>query len=346
MVELLILVFLLLVIVGILWNYRNAITGGSELHNDTVKHLEDFIRVPMTIDRYKQQKRKESIYLPPSSNKQIGQIIRYANITDYYDLMKLLAKFAKHTGKPNDYRAVVHNLIRNYKDDKSLYRELWKNTKASDAYINENSYVARNYKDLIIKYFGVNKIQELFPKEKIKYLDVGCGSGIKTKTFGAQIGLLPDQIHGTDIDEWHDFKRADFNFKPIKNGKLDYNDNEFNFISSFMTLHHIPDVSKMLGEISRCLKPGGILLIREHNASDAIDKMLCDIEHLAYDFKENRDYDLRNAKNNMTYYNWMEWDVLMKKHNLEYVYASHDWSSPKETIGPDKVYHCFYRKKI
>lgn len=51
--------------------------------------------------------------------------------------------------------------------------------------------------------------------------------------------------------------------KPNINGALNFEDNSFDLITCFSTLHHIPNVSFVMKEMHRCLKPNGILLIKE-----------------------------------------------------------------------------------
>jgi len=51
--------------------------------------------------------------------------------------------------------------------------------------------------------------------------------------------------------------------KPRVDGKLEFPDRSFDLITCFGTLHHIPNVSFVLSELIRVLKPGGILLLRE-----------------------------------------------------------------------------------
>ncbi len=55
--------------------------------------------------------------------------------------------------------------------------------------------------------------------------------------------------------------------KPQSNGEMVFSDNYFDLITCFGVLHHIPNVNKVLGEIFRCLKPGGYALIREPTTS-------------------------------------------------------------------------------
>ncbi len=51
--------------------------------------------------------------------------------------------------------------------------------------------------------------------------------------------------------------------KPDASGRLAFADNEFDLVTCFGVLHHIPNVSYALQEIFRCLEPGGKLLVRE-----------------------------------------------------------------------------------
>jgi SAM-dependent methyltransferase len=51
--------------------------------------------------------------------------------------------------------------------------------------------------------------------------------------------------------------------KPNIDGTISFEDNSFDLITSFGTLHHIPNVSYVLSELYRVLKPGGVMLIRE-----------------------------------------------------------------------------------
>ena len=51
--------------------------------------------------------------------------------------------------------------------------------------------------------------------------------------------------------------------KPLFDGRMAFEDNQFDVITCFGTLHHIPNVTFILNEMTRVLKPGGYMLIRE-----------------------------------------------------------------------------------
>lgn len=51
--------------------------------------------------------------------------------------------------------------------------------------------------------------------------------------------------------------------KPSIDGKIDFPNDTFDLITSFGVLHHVPNVSFVLAELIRVLKPDGYLLIKE-----------------------------------------------------------------------------------
>lgn len=51
--------------------------------------------------------------------------------------------------------------------------------------------------------------------------------------------------------------------KPNPSGDLPFESNRFDLITCFGVLHHIPNVSHVIGEIHRCLSIGGFFLVRE-----------------------------------------------------------------------------------
>ncbi|MDR4484990.1 MAG: class I SAM-dependent methyltransferase [Nitrospirales bacterium] len=55
--------------------------------------------------------------------------------------------------------------------------------------------------------------------------------------------------------------------KPNSSNDLPFADQTFDLVTCFGCLHHIPNVSKVVGEIFRCLVPGGLAFVREPTIS-------------------------------------------------------------------------------
>jgi ubiquinone/menaquinone biosynthesis C-methylase UbiE len=94
-------------------------------------------------------------------------------------------------------------------------------------------------------------------------LEIGVGLGTDLKQF-ARAGA---RCHGADITDRHlELTKLNFDLEgyPVDLHKADatalpFPDNYFDCVYSFGVLHHIPDVSRVLAEIHRVLKPGGML---------------------------------------------------------------------------------------
>ena len=66
-------------------------------------------------------------------------------------------------------------------------------------------------------------------------------------------GFVVDNLEGVTVNY----------IKPHASGDLPFQANSFDLITCLGVLHHIPNVSKVVREIHRCLMPGGYVLIRE-----------------------------------------------------------------------------------
>ncbi len=51
--------------------------------------------------------------------------------------------------------------------------------------------------------------------------------------------------------------------KPVPSGALPFESGSFDLVTCFGALHHIPNVSAVVGELGRCLREGGHLVVRE-----------------------------------------------------------------------------------
>lgn len=181
----------------------------------------------------------------------------------------------------------------------------------------------------------------------LKYLDIGCGNGKKTKLFGNNFQITENNLYGCDITTWGPYesiKNFGFNFSLIQNGKLPYDDSSFDIITAILTLHHIKELDNFIDEITRILKKGGSLIIIEHNIYDDVEAMIIDIQHLFYGaFMDN---NLEFVQNEMftKCYNQMEWNYIFHKHGLQNLHNDMLYPQLENRIRYDNLYYGIFKK--
>ena len=138
-----------------------------------------------------------------------------------------------------------------YKDEKEAYAELGSKDKENYQY---------NYHTINL----INGFSKL-PKDKVFNKVLGIGSA-----FGYEFEPIKDRIQNLVILEPSDQLISGEVFgipttykKPEISGKIHFPDQSFDLVICFGVLHHVPNVSFVLHEIHRCLKPRGYFLLRE-----------------------------------------------------------------------------------
>lgn len=117
------------------------------------------------------------------------------------------------------------------------------------------------YKILEKNYFNSEKI------EGKKLLDIGCGTGVFLQSLASK--YQNSYFYGIDIaetmiknaKEQNSFKNLEFKVGNVSN--LEFQDNEFDYVTSLISLHYW-EHDKAVSEIRRVLKPQGKILIADH----------------------------------------------------------------------------------
>jgi len=116
-------------------------------------------------------------------------------------------------------------------------------------------------------YTELNKIHGYNSLRKIKNFDNVLGLG---SADGKEFLPILNKIKNiTILEPSQKLRVKNLNGKKINyitpeiSGKIIFEKNKFDLITCFGVLHHIPNVSFVLSELSRILKQGGYLLIRE-----------------------------------------------------------------------------------
>ncbi len=214
---------------------------------------------------------------------------------------------------------------------------------------NKCSYWKYIFENLELKYHDIKNINSENNKN-IKYLDIGCGNGKKTKMFAHNFHINKNNIYGTDIKKWGPYNQKnikhDFHFKYILDDKIDFPDNSFDIITCFFVLHHILDLDKIMKEIRRVLKPGGYIIILEHDNHTDYDNILLDILHLLYGIYVDKNKLYLKNPDYAQYYNFMEWDYIFQKYGFKYIKSNYLFQEISHVVRYDNIYYAFYQKSM
>jgi ubiquinone/menaquinone biosynthesis C-methylase UbiE len=107
-------------------------------------------------------------------------------------------------------------------------------------------------------------LEELFTRAAPEsVLDVGCGEGVLTERWAAQLGTRP--VVGIDLDdpklhaEWATRRRDNLEFRTGSADELPFADGAFELVAAIEALEHIPDAPSVVREMARVA--GGHLLV-------------------------------------------------------------------------------------
>lgn len=130
-------------------------------------------------------------------------------------------------------------------------------------------------------------------------LDIGCADGRITARIGTALGLEPGNVHGCDTraamvayaegaDEDHldkfvftETAEPSTSVMGVAGGAalLPYEDSSFELVTCLMTLHHLRLQKEYLDEVYRVLRPGGMLVVRDHDCRSSATATVLDIVH-------------------------------------------------------------------
>lgn len=172
------------------------------------------------------------------------------------------------------------------------------------------------------------------------YLDIGCFDGSITQSIAKYFGINKSNTHGVDIKSCNN---SNITFTQYDGKILPYDDNSFDLITCLMVLHHIPDdnISILLSEINRVMKPNGVLILREHDVNINNERTLLDIMHYFYDYVWVDSYEL-NEMWVTNYKSHTEWSKRIISNGFV-LYTPLDILNNSQ-LNPFLTYMCSYRK--
>jgi SAM-dependent methyltransferase len=178
------------------------------------------------------------------------------------------------------------------------------------------------------------------------YLDIGCGTCLKTGELGKYLKLEKKNIYGSDFaNQWYSYKKKtnDITFVPLDvNEKLNFTDNQLDLVTCIHSLHHMSDIKFKLGEINRILKDKGLLVVVDHDVLFPLDYMLADIEHILYEEVLNKNMSYYK-EHSVVYYNYIEMDLMLKEFGFTlFGYTHYNRGYSHEFVTPTLSYVAVY----
>lgn len=119
--------------------------------------------------------------------------------------------------------------------------------------------------------------------QSLSALDVGCGVGLTVAQLQGSFG----KVAGVDISDGM-IERArerdpDTDYRVYSGTRLPYDDASFDVVFTICVLHHVPRSSRymFMAELSRVLKPGGLVVVGEHNPANPLTRFV--VSRCAFD---------------------------------------------------------------
>jgi ubiquinone/menaquinone biosynthesis C-methylase UbiE len=134
-------------------------------------------------------------------------------------------------------------------------------------------------------------------------LDVGCGSGFIAHHLSA---LLDTQVVGIDLGSCAD---APIDYRRYDGARFPGFDNSFDAVLLCYVLHHARDVHRMLNEMRRVLRDGGLAIVYEDIPGTWWDKGVCWFHNQRW----------RGRTGPCTFRNEAEWRSLFESFGFEIV---------------------------
>lgn len=140
--------------------------------------------------------------------------------------------------------------------------------------------------------------QEFIPRGA-KILDLGCGSGIVTKTLQ---DFFQAEVIGVDIE---DKRIVDVPFQIIDGQNLPFKDEEFEICFISYVLHHSENPQRLLKEAKRVSKK---IIIYEDLPEGILSRLICKIHGTTYSlFFKNKNHSFKSES---------QWEKIFKEIGL------------------------------
>ena len=192
----------------------------------------------------------------------------------------------------------------------------------------------------------VRDINLCYKDKPTSYLDLGGGDGAIAAAISKNLNIDKDSAICADIDTWHDKYDTpytkDITYVTLsEESNLPFENEQFSLVTCFQSLHHIKNLHSRLDDLSRIIKRGGYLIIREHDCSDDYMRMLIDIEHCIFELvlKDNQKFINEYYAD---YKSKFEWSDILRKLGFKFISVKYPLISGK--YNSTRFYYAMYKK--
>jgi SAM-dependent methyltransferase len=131
------------------------------------------------------------------------------------------------------------------------------------------------FSGLELEFFTERKVSHLLrvarthlgPPSSLRVADIGCGIGLSDGLLAPQVG----ELHGVDMARGALATAAHDNplvhYHHLEGERLPFEDGALDLAFAINVLHHVPppDRPRLVAEMARIVRPGGLVAIYEHN---------------------------------------------------------------------------------
>jgi SAM-dependent methyltransferase len=109
--------------------------------------------------------------------------------------------------------------------------------------------------------------EEIGDPQNLSILDVGCGVGTYHPLLRGRVGKISGVDTSSECLDEARLKNPDVSYAHYDGGALPFEQNHFDASFAICVMHHVPPAqwASFTSEMARVTKPGGIVVIFEHN---------------------------------------------------------------------------------
>ncbi|KAL0234377.1 hypothetical protein PCE1_001413 [Barthelona sp. PCE] len=212
-------------------------------------------------------------YVPPQDNKQIAALFK-----DRATKRVLLGYLKSSAFRGANRTSLLYALNRaDVRGDKAVYKMM--HYCVHNAYYNprsrKNNRAERKAQDFMDR---LREAKISIPAGNT-FLDYGCGDATISVELGRMLGS--GSVYAADVRPIA-VKGSNLTFLQVYDNKISIPDNSVDICTCSAVFHHVENFSEVADELMRVLKPGGTLIIKEHDCHTVFFAMWLDVMHGFY----------------------------------------------------------------